>query len=58
MGKKDEKELLEAFRGMNPENKRHFLAYARVALDAQENGRKSPEKPKRERKARTAKVPA
>jgi len=43
MEKKDERELLEAFRGMSSENQRHFLAYANVALVAQESAKKAME---------------
>jgi len=41
MAKKDEQELLESYRGMTPENKANFVAYAKIAFAAQENARKS-----------------
>jgi len=41
MNKKDEKELLEAFKGLSYENRKHFLAYIQVARSAEENVRKA-----------------
>jgi hypothetical protein len=41
MSKKEEKELLETFQGLIPENKKNLLAYSNVALAAQENTKKS-----------------
>jgi len=37
----EEKELVETYREMIPENKASFLAYGRVALAAQENAKKA-----------------
>ncbi|GHV89908.1 hypothetical protein AGMMS50268_04110 [Spirochaetia bacterium] len=39
--KNDEKELLEKFRGLSPENRVHALSNLRVALDSQENTKKA-----------------
>jgi hypothetical protein len=48
---KDEQELLEAYRGLIPENKANFLAHARIALAAQKNALKGAQSdPEKDRK--------
>jgi len=42
---KEEQELVATYRGMTPENKANFLAYARVALSAQETAKKAMSRP-------------
>ena len=54
MSQKHETELLKCFREMTIENRNNFLAYAQIALAAQENTRKAMEKTKKERKPRAS----
>ena len=41
MNQKDEKELVDTYREMTPENRANLLAYARVALSAEKTAKKA-----------------
>jgi hypothetical protein len=48
--KDDEKDLLETFGKLTPENRASLLAFAHVTREAQENTRRAMEKDKKEKK--------